>query len=85
MEMALAHDPNGDIVDRLSLLDNSKPMYLTLEWKVWILLIVKSITYSFNLNMKCVITFSEVLMSSVKMMTSSIMQSMYSHMSGGNS
>ncbi len=37
---------------RLSLLDNNKPIYLTLERKVWILFMVKSIPYSFSLNMK---------------------------------
>ncbi len=85
VEMALTHDPNGDRFGKLSLLDNNKPMYFTLEWKVWILMIVKSIPYSFNLNMKCLMTFSWVLMSGVKTMTSSIMQSIYSCMSVGNS
>ncbi len=78
VEMALTCEPKGVMVVRLSLLDSNNPIYFTLDQKVWILLIVKSMPYFFNISIKLLVTFLCVLMSGVKMMTSSIMQSMYS-------
>ncbi len=83
VEMALTCEPKGVMVSRLSLLDNNNPIYFTLDQKVWILLIVKSMPYVFNISIKLLITFLCVLISVVKMMTSSIMQLMYSQMSEG--
>ncbi len=52
VEIAYTHERKGEIVGRSTLLDNNKTMYLTLEWKVWILFMSKSIPYSFSLKMK---------------------------------
>ncbi len=85
VDIALIHELKGEIVGKSSLLDNNKPIYFSLEWKVWILFMDKSMPYSFNLSMKYLMTCLWVLMSGVKMITSSIMQLIYSRMSDGNS
>ncbi len=84
VEMAFTCEPKGEIVGKLSLLDNNIPIYFTLEQMLWIFFIIKSMPYSFNLNMKHLMTFLWVLVSGVKIMILSIMQLMYSPMSDGN-
>ncbi len=42
VDMALTREARGVIVDVLSLLDNNRHMYFTLDLKVWILLIAKN-------------------------------------------
>ncbi len=44
VESALTREPKCEMVQRLSLLDNSKSIYFTLELKVWILFMDKSIS-----------------------------------------
>ncbi len=44
VEIAFTCDPKGVIVGSPSLLDRYKPIYLTLDLNVWILLIVNNIT-----------------------------------------
>ncbi len=85
VEIAITREPRGVIVGRLSLLESNIPIYFTLNLKMWILLIVRSIPYFFNISMKLFRTFLWVLMPGVKIINSSIMQSMYSRISGDNS
>ncbi len=50
VEIAFTHDPKGLMVGTLSLLDSNKPIYFTFDLYVWILLIVKSMRYFFNIS-----------------------------------
>ncbi len=80
VEIAFTHEPKGENVGRSFLLDNSKPMYLTNKCQVWILFMAFHIPFEHE-------TFNDSFMSlniGVKIITSSIMQSIYSRISDGN-